>query len=150
MIDIYDFFPTMSLLLVASLIISAYFFRDNRRLRAIIATISLEKDNLAEKLESAERKIDEIGRQLQLSITHQHATLEILHRVLEGQVMNVRDDERMRIVALAIKDIKTVERAVTVNVENVSAARDANKIDIGAGAEVGQAASGRGNDQKQV
>jgi hypothetical protein len=64
--------------------------------------------------------------------------------------MNVRDDERMRIVALAIKDIKTVERAVTVNVENVSAARDANKIDIGAGAEVGQAASGRGNDQKQV
>jgi arginine deiminase len=148
MIDIYDFFPTMSLLLVASLIISAYFFKDNRRLRAIIATISMEKDSLAADLSEARREIAELGQQLTLAITHQRATLEILQRVLESEVQHVRDDERVRIFAAALKDIKVVEKAVTVNVANVG--HDQNKVDIGAGAEVGQAASGRGNDQKQV
>jgi hypothetical protein len=148
MIDIYDFFPTMSLLLVASLIISVYFFRDNRRLRAIIAAISLEKDNLVADLSEARREIAELGQQLTLAITHQRATLEILQRVLESEVQHVRDDERVRIFAAALKDIKVVEKAVTVNVANVG--HDQNKVDIGAGAEVGQAASGRGNDQKQV
>jgi hypothetical protein len=146
MIDIYDFFPTMSLLLVASLIISVYFFRDNRRLRAIIAAISLEKDNLVADLSEARREIAELGQQLTLAITHQRATLEILQRVLESEVQHVRDDERVRIFAAALKDIKVVEKAVTVNVANVG--HDQNKVDVSGTA--GQVAAGEGNKQDRA
>jgi uncharacterized membrane protein YraQ (UPF0718 family) len=127
-------FLVLGALLAILIGVCIYLYRDNAALRRVIEKINEEKNNLAE--------------QLRLSIEHQAATLQILERVLQSEMLHVRDDERVRIFAAALKDIKVVEKAVTVNVANVG--HDQNKVDIGAGAEVGQAASGRGNDQKQV
>jgi hypothetical protein len=127
-------FLVLGALLAILIGVCIYLYQDNAALRRVIEKINEEKNNLAE--------------QLRLSIEHQAATLQILERVLQSEMLHVRDDERVRIFAAALKDIKVVEKAVTVNVANVG--HDQNKVDIGAGAEVGQAASGRGNDQKQV
>jgi hypothetical protein len=140
MLNVEGFLPTILLLLVSFVVLSFYLFLDNRKLRSIIAAIRKEKDNLAEKLAIAEQRLDILQYQVK-------AMTGILERVFESEKERVRDDERSRIFAIALKEMKAVDKVVAVNVAVVG--HDQNKTDI-SGGEVGQAASGRGNDQKQV
>jgi hypothetical protein len=127
-------FLVLGALLAILIGVCIYLYRDNAALRKVIEQINEEKNNLAE--------------QLRLSIEHQAATLNVLKYVMQGEMRAAISEEQKITLARAVDDIRAIQRAVTVNVANVG--HDQNKVDIGAGAEVGQAASGRGNDQKQV
>jgi uncharacterized membrane protein YraQ (UPF0718 family) len=126
-------FLVLGALLAILIGVCIYLYRDNAALRKVIEQINEEKNNLAE--------------QLRLSIEHQAATLNVLKYVMQGEMRAAISEEQKITLARAVDDIRAIQRAVTVNVANVG--HDQNRTDI-SGGEVGQAASGRGNDQKQV
>jgi hypothetical protein len=99
---------------------TGYLFRDNQRLRNIIHRLESERDELLRRVQSAEAT--------------SFALLDVLKGVMLGEIRTARNEERAQLFESAYKQLVAIERDVNI-VNNI-------------GGEVGQAASGRGNDQQ--